>query len=148
MGRVIPGVLERQPGQPENEIGLFELARDTPLAAGIAPCGDLVRSGGGHGAEEPLGEVDDLRVLDIARSRQDHARGRVLPRHEAADHLRIEAPDGVGRAEDRTPDRLAREGDLHEGVVDEIVRRILDGRVFLQDHALRGRAPRPRRRRR
>ena len=44
--------------------------------------------------------------------------------------------DGLGPAEDRTPDRLAGEGRLHEGVEDEIVGVVLDGRVFLQDDAL------------
>ena len=48
----------------------------------------------------------------------------------------VEAVDGLGRAEDRAPDRLAGEGRLHEGVEDEIVGRILDGGVFLQDDAL------------
>ena len=49
---------------------------------------------------------------------------------------RVEAADGLGPAEDRTADRLAGEGRLHEGVEDEIVGRVLDGGVFLQDDAL------------
>ena len=48
----------------------------------------------------------------------------------------VEGADRLGRAEDRAADGLGREGRLHEGVVDEVVGRILDGGDLLEDDAL------------
>ena len=91
---------------------------------------------GGERAEEAFRRGADRLVLDLAGGGEHHPLGRVFARHEGADGVAVEAPDGLRPAEDRAPDRLACEGRLHEGVEDEVVRRVLDGGVFLQDDAL------------
>ena len=75
-------------------------------------------------------------MIHVAGGGQHHLAGGVFARQEGADRRLVEALDGVGRAEDRAADRLSGEGRFHEGVVDQVVGRILDGGVFLQDHAL------------
>jgi hypothetical protein len=136
MDGVIAGILEREAGQSEHQIGLFELAGDPPLAAPIASRFRLLRGSGRHAAEEAFGHVDDPAMVHIACGGQHHLARRVFPRQEGADRRLVEAFDGVRRAEDRASDGLAREGGFHEGVVDQVVGRVLDGGVFLQDHAL------------
>ncbi len=70
-----------------------------------------------------LGGGEDAVVAHVAGGGEHHALGRVFARHEGPDGPAVEGFDGLGPAEDRTPDRLAGEGRLHEGVEDEIVGR-------------------------
>ena len=88
-------------------------------------------------AEMPFGRRHDGVVINGAGGGQHHPLRGVFAGHEGRGSS---APSKLwmvsGVPEDRAPDRLVREGGLHEGVVDEVVGRVLDGGVFLQDHAL------------
>ena len=61
--------------------------------------------------------------------------GDVFAGEECPDRGLVESLDGVRRAENGAADGLGCVGGFHESVVDEVVRRILDGGVFLQDDA-------------
>jgi len=89
-----------------------------------------------EGGKAPLDLRDDRVVIDRAGRRDDHVGRPVVAREIGAQAARVEGAHGLGGAEDRAADRLARKRHGLEIFEDQIVGRIFGRADLLHDHVL------------
>ena len=95
-----------------------------------------VRAGVGHRAERLFDHGAQLRVLEVACRRDDQVAADVGAPEVRQQHVAGEAPDRLGRAENRPAERVVAPVLLGEQLVDEIVGSVLDHLDLFEDHLL------------
>src|SRR5262245_28776129 len=78
--------------------------------------------------------ADEIVVVDLAGSGEDHAVGAVVGCEKPAQVAGLEALDAGGGAENRPADGLVGKGHLLQELVGDLVRAVAGGSNLLQDH--------------
>ena len=125
-----------RPRSAEAPVRLLERAAVIAHAAGECRRSDLRRGAGFHVAEQPLGQREQLAVLDLAARDEDQARRNELLRRSNRGSRPVSPREPWPRCRAPSGRSAGLERGLEQMIVDKVVGRVPSSRQLGQDHLL------------